>query len=154
MSEARITRREYDGIEGINISGLITLGQCSPKHFRYGTAAKQTKFTALGTLEHAALFEPERFEQAAIWVTTHPDGRKRPRNGKTWESFQLVASLQEQLIATDTEHDHACKMRDAVLKDPAAAPLLRPPGSPDGQGQTVVRVLDIVSVWRCPRVSV
>ena len=122
MSGRFYTRKEckYGDLPGVHITGLKEMRK-SPKHYKYRLShpRKVTNALAFGNAAHVAVLEPERFlRDFAIWNSEHPDGKKRPRNGKAWDEFELLN--KGRTILLDSEYDEAIAFKDAVRQDALA----------------------------------
>jgi len=107
---------DYRSAPGLNWSTLKAMAT-SPKHYRWLRDNPRSDSAAfrLGRATHAAILEPERFEDA--W-TVYP-GR---RAGKAWQAFQEDNLGRE--IVSQAEYDQAVAMATAVTRSPALAERL------------------------------
>jgi exodeoxyribonuclease VIII len=114
-----LTRAEYDAIDRMNFSRLKLLEK-SPAHFKWALDHPNTGDTEArmrGRAVALALFEPDVFEQVAVW-------RGKSRRGDAWEYFVRRHPGDEHLTAEI--YDLARAIAKAVRSNPQASNLLKP----------------------------
>lgn len=107
------TRAEYDATVALNYSGSKKL-LVSPLHFKHSLEkpSEETKALRIGSAVHAAILEPETFNQRYICGL---DVDKRTKAGK--EAFEaFAATVGERTILTPDEWDMVHNMAISVLK--------------------------------------
>lgn len=136
-----LRRQQYDQIWAMNAT-LLLKGRLSPKHLRSAitstTPEEASDAKRLGTISHAAVFEPDVDLDAELmpsllepgtteWVIQ--PGDIKVRRGKKWEEF--AEAHAGQTILTEKKIDEAreqnkvaYKIRDAIHAHPRAVQLL------------------------------
>lgn len=126
-------------IERLRFSTLKRIAQ-SPAHLRHyvehGQDAEQTAAQRFGTLIHALVLGGS--------VTVYLGERR----GNAWKDFK--SEHAGETIVTQSEHDTASRIRDAVFADPHAAELLKDAQTEQGFtcdmfGRTCGGTIDIVN---------
>jgi hypothetical protein len=112
----------YKGIEndayhsgpGISKSGLWTVYQKSPLHFKNPPVKKETPQSVIakeiGSATHLAILEPAEFEAK---VVRGPDDRR----GNKWKDRKAVCDIDKKLLLTSSDYDEILAIRDAVHAD-------------------------------------
>ena len=116
---ADIGINEYHGSGGISKSGLWTIYNKSPAHYRYGDD-RPTKAKSFGEVAHTALLEPERLEKDYACL---PESH----NGVTKEGKQIVADIKES-GRTPVKHADwvaALYVRQRLLADPIVKKVMK-----------------------------
>lgn len=124
MIDSLMPREAYDRLEAWNFSRLRVLAK-SPKHFahaiKYGSSDSAAR--KFGRVVHLAVLEPDAFEdRIGVWTAKTDAGAASPRRGKAWDAF--VAAHPGKELITETEHDEAMGIANALHEDEHAAPLL------------------------------
>ncbi|OJF91182.1 hypothetical protein AX761_22710 [Rhizobium sp. 58] len=102
---------DYHAGPGISKSGLWTIHQSTPAHYKYPAevvetaASKATK--AMGEATHTAVLEPNRFEES---VVRGPDDRR----GNKWSDLQTMCDLDGKVLLTGSDYDQVLAIRDTV----------------------------------------
>lgn len=110
-----LPNEDYHAGPGISKSGLWTISQKSPAHYRFGER-KPNKVFDMGEACHLAILQPEEFETKVI---RGPDDRR----GNKWKDLVEACTLQDsdlfgKLLLTAGDFDAALAIRDAVHSDP------------------------------------
>lgn len=101
------TNEDYHASEGISKSGIWTLYNKTPFHYRYGERFTSATFD-LGTAAHAAVLEPEKFEQE-FW--RGPDDRR----GNKWKEAGDYCDAHGMTLLTSGDYDLALALRDTAM---------------------------------------
>lgn len=96
----------YHASEGVSKTGLWKLWTKTPFHFRYGERKEESHFD-LGDADHAAVLEPERFEQM-FW--RGPDDRR----GNKWKEAGDYCDAHGMTLLTSGDYDLALALRDTA----------------------------------------
>lgn len=117
----RMSFDDYRAIDALN-SSLLKEMRRSPQHFCHAKKCpKRSAPMSLGTAAHCAVLEPDRFAiDFAVWDSRTASGNMRPRNGKLWDAFEIVATANSQTIITEDEHSAALRMQAAIRGNPDA----------------------------------
>lgn len=116
-----ISNEAYHGGDGVSKSTLDLIHR-SPAHYRASLVLpkRETAALTLGTAIHAAVLEPDSFEQNFVAA---PDVDRRTKDGRTaWAEFQLGAAGKK--ILTAEQYETALNVRDAVHGNRMAVNLL------------------------------
>lgn len=105
----------YHAGPGISKSGLWTIDQKSPAHFRFPPPKSEESSQAiaskdLGTATHVAVLEPERFEKA---VYRGPNDRR----GNKWTDAAEFCKAEKKTLLVADAYDSLLALRDAVHAD-------------------------------------
>lgn len=99
----------YHSLPGISKSGLWTMYQKTPAHFRYAVR-KETNAFDVGEAIHLAVLQPDVFETRVI-------RGPKDRRGNNWKDFQAEATNSGRLLLTEADFDKALEVRDVVHAD-------------------------------------
>lgn len=112
----KLDNEAYHAGPGISKSGLWTIDQQTPAHYKFPaprdeetTQAIATK--AFGTAAHIAVLEPNRFEQA---VYRGPDDRR----GNKWKDAEEFCQFEKKTLLVASAYDNVLALRDTVHADP------------------------------------
>jgi exodeoxyribonuclease VIII len=112
-----IDNEVYHGCLGVpSKSGLQTINQKSPFHFRFGEREEKRHF-ALGDGAHAAILEPERFE-------TQFQRGPLDRRGNKWTDTEAQAKAAGRTLLTDGEYNIALRVRDSAHRNPTVRKIV------------------------------
>ena len=106
---------DYHAGPGISKSGLWTISQKSPAHYKFGER-KPNKVFDMGEACHHAILHPEEFETRVI---RGPDDRR----GNKWKDIVEACTVEGsdmfgKLLLTSGDYDTALAIRDTVHADP------------------------------------
>ena len=104
-----ISNEEYHAGPGISKSGLWTLYDKTPAHFKYGERKAKNAFD-VGEAIHLAVLQPDVFETRVIRGPAD-------RRGNNWKEFQAEAVSSKRLLLTSGDFDEALEVRDSVHAD-------------------------------------
>lgn len=111
-----IPNEAYHAGPGISKSGLWTIEQKSPAHYKFppakdedSTQARATK--DIGTAAHVAILEPNDLEKR---VVRGPEDRR----GNKWKDLAEMCAIDKRTLLTSKDYDNVMAMRDAVHADP------------------------------------
>jgi len=109
---------DYCALPGINATSIKAgrLSMLHMHHARTGPPRPTTPAQRWGTLVHAALLEPDLFDEKAVVFT----GDKR---GAAWKAF--AATHDSAWIMTDAEREKIMEMRDNALGDRQARSVMK-----------------------------
>lgn len=105
-----LSNEAYHDGPGISKSGLWTISQQSPAHYKFAPR-KETKAFDFGEACHLAILQPNLFEQR---VVRGPDDRR----GNKWKDMVEACALDKKLLLTSGDYDGVMTIRDAVHADP------------------------------------
>lgn len=105
-----LSNEDYHAHEALSKSGLWTLYNRSPFHYRYGVT-KETDAMARGSAIHAAVLEPLHFDK--LYVRGPVD-----RRGNKWKDAQAEAESHGRTVLIEREYDAALRLRDIMQRDP------------------------------------
>ncbi|MFW5969620.1 MAG: PD-(D/E)XK nuclease-like domain-containing protein [Halofilum sp. (in: g-proteobacteria)] len=108
----------YHKLAGISGSGLHTIQQYSPAHYRYAPTddGKDPRPREIGTALHTALLEPHRFERE--YIITEAEDRRAKAYTQAAEEYGKPFAL------TAGEGERVTGMQQAAWRHPQARPLL------------------------------
>lgn len=104
-----IPNESYHAGPGISKSGLQTIYDRSPAHYKFGVR-KETKAFDFGEGCHLAILQPDLFESS---VVRGPDDRR----GNKWKDAEEAARIDKKLLLTSGDYDSVLCIRDAVHAD-------------------------------------
>lgn len=110
----------YHSYEGISKSGLDLIDR-SPAHYAHTERREPTRAMVIGTAIHAAILEPDVFEQQYLLLRDVQDRRAS-------EYKQAIKTHSPELVLTGKEADHVAGMQESLQANTAAAALLALPG--------------------------
>ena len=115
---------EYLRLPRVSAHGLMQIER-SPMHYRHAidTPHDPTPAQALGTLAHMAILEPDRYERC-VHVAPEVDRRTKAGKAADQEFRDALADDPDAVVASQSQHDLARGMADAVRAQPYAAALL------------------------------
>lgn len=140
-------RRDYEKIDGINISGLCRALEWNGKAGQYDiymartrhyldNPTEPTRAMILGSATHYAVYEPAEFVSRVVdFVGT--------RRGAAWEAFKLANT--DKLILYPDDMAECLDMRRAVMESEFVGPVLRC----EGQTEVAVEWLDERTGLKC-----
>lgn len=109
-----IPNDEYHSGPGVSKSGLWTIYNQTPAHFRFPPEKKETAQSQaikdLGSAIHAAILEPDLFERDFI---RGPEDRR----GNKWKDLVEVATLDGKTVLVEAAYDEALAVRDMVHRN-------------------------------------
>jgi len=111
-----MSNSDYHSSPGISRSGLWTIWNQTPAHFKYGEP-KQSREFDVGTAVHDAILDPNQFDLTAVRGPVD-------RRGKKWEEAVTEAGKIGQTVLTASDYDTVLAMRDAVLANSVIADLV------------------------------
>ncbi len=101
---------DYHDGPGISKSGLWTISEKTPAHYKFGER-KQNKVFDMGEACHLAILQPDIFETKVI---RGPDDRR----GSKWKDLVEACALDGKLLLTAADYDNALAIRDTIHADP------------------------------------
>lgn len=110
-----MSNEDYHAGPGISRSGLWTIETQSAAHYKYPAPVEETAqskaIKTFGTAAHAAVLEPEIFEQKVI---------KGPadRRGNKWSDLEEACRINHQILLTEKDFENCLALRDTVHADP------------------------------------
>lgn len=104
-----IPNEAYHAGPGISKSGLWTIQEQSPAHYKFGERTTTNAFD-FGEACHLAILQPNEFEAKVI---RGPDDRR----GNKWKDVAEVCALDGKLLLTSGDYDSVLSIRDAVHAD-------------------------------------
>lgn len=104
-----ISNEDYHAGLGVSKSGLWTLYDKTPAHFKYGERKSNPAFD-VGEATHLAVLQPDLFEARVIRGPAD-------RRGNNWKEFQAEAINSQRLLLTSGDFDTALEIRDSVHAD-------------------------------------
>lgn len=122
-----LPNNEYHSCEGISKSSLDLIHR-SPAHYiaSLESPTEETPAMILGSAVHAAILEPDRFEEDYIVA---PEFNKRTTAGKAAYAAWEMENVRNWIVVLSKETMAQVKaMRDSVLLHPVAGPLLEQEG--------------------------
>lgn len=110
-----IPNEAYHAGPGISKSGLWTIHEKTPAHFKFPPEKEETTASKaikdFGSACHVAILEPALFEKS---VVRGPADRK----GNKWTDLVAACALDNRILLTSKQYDDVLAMRDAVHADP------------------------------------
>lgn len=107
---ATLSNEDYHSDPALSKSGLWTLYNRSPFHYRFGVT-KETEAMTRGSAIHAAVLEPLYFDK--LYMRGPVD-----RRGNKWKDAQVEAQAQNRTVLIEREYDAALRLRDVMQRDP------------------------------------
>lgn len=104
-----IPNEAYHAGPGISKSGLWTIDQKSPAHYKFEVREEKAHLD-VGEAVHKAILEPEDFEEK---IYRGPEDRR----GNKWKDAQEFCKLENKLLLTAPDYDSVLAIRDAVHAD-------------------------------------
>lgn len=104
-----IPNESYHAGPGVSKSGLWTIKEKSPAHFRYAEREEKSHLD-LGDAMHTAVLEPEHFEARVV-------RGPKDRRGDKWSDLQEVCRIENRTLLVAKEYDSLLAMRDAIHAD-------------------------------------
>lgn len=114
-----MSNEDYHQYEGVSKSGLDKIAR-SPAHYKYSEYKPSTRAMVIGTAIHAAILEPERFDEEYSITEC------KARTEKAYK--EEVKKSCADLVLTAQEGKKVIGMRESVESNYAAMKLLRAPG--------------------------
>lgn len=105
-----LSNEDYHAGPGVSKSGLFTIADKSPAHFKFGKRKGAKEFD-MGEAIHLAVLQPNEFEKK---VVRGPDDRR----GNKWKDQVEACALDNKLLLTSGDFDNTLAIRDAVHADP------------------------------------
>lgn len=105
-----LSNEDYHAAPGISKTGLWTIHEKSPAHYRYGER-KETQQFDFGQASHLAILQPDEFEKQ---VLRGPSDRR----GNKWKDAAEWCAAEGKLLLTSGDYDAVMTIRDAVHSDP------------------------------------
>lgn len=99
----------YHGGPGISRSGLWTIYNQTPAHYRFGEREESRAFD-FGTATHLAILQPDEFEER---VVRGPEDRR----GNKWKDLAEVCAIDKKFLLTAGDYDAVMTIRDSVHSD-------------------------------------
>ena len=112
-----ISNEDYHAGPGISKTGLMTILNQSPAHYKFGEKP-QTKPQAMGELVHAAILEPHKI--GSIYIP----GPKVNKNTNEWKAAAAAAQQTGRVICDADNYADAMRMADRLRADPTIAAIL------------------------------
>lgn len=112
----KLSNEDYHAGPGASKSGLWTIDQQSPAHYKFPPPRDEESTQAIaakdfGTASHIAILEPERFEQA---VYRGPEDRR----GNKWKDADEYCRIEGKTLLIASAYDNVLAIRDAIHADP------------------------------------
>jgi len=112
----KLDNEAYHAGPGISKSGLWTIDQKSPAHYKFPAPRDEDTTQAiaakdLGTATHVAVLEPERFETA---VHRGPADRR----GNKWTDAEEYCRIEKKTLLVSSAYDSLLALRDTIHADP------------------------------------
>lgn len=112
----KLDNEAYHAGPGISKSGLWTIDQQSPAHYKFPPekdeeATQAVAAKSFGTAAHIAILEPERFEQA---VHRGPENRR----GNNWKDAEEYCAMEKKTLLIASAYDDVLAIRDSIHADP------------------------------------
>lgn len=134
-----ISNEDYHAGPGVSKSGLFTIYNQTPAHFRFPAKKEETTQTQaikdFGTAAHMAILEPNEFEKK---VVRGPSDRR----GNKWTDLVEGCKLDGRLLLVEGAYDDVLAIRDAVHADNFINQLLT---SGDGMNEATGYCVDEVT---------
>ena len=111
---------EYHSYEGVSKSGLDKIAR-SPAHYKYSKYKPATRAMEIGTAIHAAILEPERFDQEYVITEAKARTEKSYKDAKKEHGSELTL--------TAAEGEKVLNMRESVEGNLSAMKHLRSSGA-------------------------
>jgi hypothetical protein len=109
-----ISNEDYHSGAGVSKSGLWTIHNSTPAHFRFPPVKEETTQSKaikdMGTATHLAILEPDEFEKRAF---RGPEDRR----GLKWKDAEEHCKKEGKLLLVESAFDKALKIRDAVHRN-------------------------------------
>lgn len=105
-----ISNEDYHAGPGVSKSGLWTIYNQTPAHYRFAER-EETQAFDFGTAAHTAILEPETFEARVLKGPTD-------RRGNNWKDAVAEATNLGKLLLTAGDYEAVLVIRDAVHSDP------------------------------------
>jgi len=109
-----LSNEAYHGGPGVSKSGLWTLFEKTPAHYKFPPVKEETTQSKaikdFGTAAHMAILEPEEFEKK---VVRGPADRR----GNKWTDKEEACKLDGSLLLVESAYDDVLAIRDAVHAD-------------------------------------
>ncbi|WP_454618390.1 PD-(D/E)XK nuclease-like domain-containing protein [Bradyrhizobium cenepequi] len=111
----KLDNEAYHAGPGISKSGLWTIDQQSPAHYKYPADKDEDSTQAIaaksfGTAAHIAILEPERFEKS---VYRGPEDRR----GNKWKDAEEFCKIEGKTLLIASAYDNILAIRDSVHAD-------------------------------------
>lgn len=103
------SEEEYHGGPGISKSGLWTLHNKTPFHFKYA-AKKKTAAMEFGSAAHTAVLEPNLYETKFYRGPVD-------RRGNKWKAGLEIATATGRECLTEDDYDTALRLRDVLQRN-------------------------------------
>lgn len=100
----------YHASAGVSKTGLFTILDRTPYHFRFGEKPS-TNAQKFGNAAHTAVLEPNLFE---VRYMSGPDDRR----GNKWSAAQEMAQAAGKECLTSGDYEDALRLRDVLHRDP------------------------------------
>lgn len=104
-----VSNEAYHASPAISKSGLWTLRDKSPAHYRFAEREETTAFD-FGTACHSAILEPNTFEARTLRGPLD-------RRGNKWTDAQAEATNTGKLLLTAGDYDDVLEVRDVIHSD-------------------------------------
>lgn len=104
--DENLSSEQYHGHGAISRSGLWTIYNKTPAHYRFSERSESRDFD-FGTAVHTAILEPSQFEKR---VMRGPADRR----GNLWKDSVAEANNQGRMILTAGDYEAVLEIRDAV----------------------------------------
>lgn len=105
----QMSEEQYHSGAGISKSGLWTIHDKTPFHFKYGEK-EETDAMVFGSAAHTAILEPNLFE---VKFYRGPVDRR----GNKWKAGQEIAAQTGRDCLTESDFDTALRLRDVLQRN-------------------------------------
>jgi hypothetical protein len=105
-----IPNEAYHAGPGISKSGLWTIHETTPAHYKWPKPREPKPHFDVGDAIHKAILEPEKFEAEFV---RGPDDRR----GNKWKDQLEICTATGKTLLTSSDFDSALAVRDAVHAD-------------------------------------
>ncbi|MGZ2448274.1 hypothetical protein ACVIRO_001028 [Rhizobium ruizarguesonis] len=134
-----IPNEAYHAGPGISKSGLWTIYEKTPAHYKFPPVKEETTQTKaikdFGTAAHLAILEPESFERKVV-------RGPKDRRGNKWTDLEEACALDGRLLLVEQAYDDVLAIRDGVHADSWINAILT---SGDGMNEATGYAIDPVT---------
>lgn len=114
---ADLSNEDYHASPGVSKSGLWTIYNQTPAHYKFGERERKPQFD-IGTAAHYALLQPELLERKVICGPVD-------RRGNKWIDAQNEADARGLILLTAGDYATAERLRDAGARNATLADVQR-----------------------------
>lgn len=105
-----IPNKSYHAGPGISKSGLWTIHETTPAHYKWPKPREEKAHFDVGDAIHKAILEPEKFETEFVRGPTD-------RRGNKWKDLLEMCAATGKVLLTEGDYDNVLAVRDAVHAD-------------------------------------